>query len=159
MWTAEQVQEIRAHVATGLSRAAIAQIYGVTRNAMVGLCYRHAISGPNNQVVGAMVAKQRKQRANLLRSTERPNLPEKTATDRWARKAKPTEFKFKFEPPANEPAPLRISIVDLTALHCHNPIGETDDDCAPLYCGHPTQDSSYCPFHHKLFHTTWQRRS
>lgn len=147
LWSAGRVEEVRSHVKSGLSRGEIAKIYGVTRNAVVGFCYRQGIIGPNNQVMGALVANDRKKRANLLRSTKRP--PDKTTRDRWVRKARPMKHEFKLFVAQDEPEPMRTSLLDLGAAHCHWVCEGTDDHCMPTYCGHPAVfESSWCAHHY-----------
>ncbi len=159
MWTTEAIAEVKKYVDSGLSRGAIARIYGTTRNAVVGLCYRHGITGPNNQFVGALVANERKRRANLLRSANRSDAEPIKTRARWLAKAKAQAYKaieLPFAP--DEPEPLRVSLLDLTDSHCHWVCDDTDDNCLPTYCGHlvargPMARGSWCAHHYNRVYT------
>lgn len=149
-WTAERLAEVTDHVKNGLSRAAIAQIYGVTRNAVVGICYRHGITGPNNQATGGLIANDRKRRANQLRSSKRQDVQPLTTYASRPGKSKPAQHKLPpFPIPSDEPAPFRISLLDLSNTHCHWVCDGTDDYCLPTYCGHPSIDGRWCEHHYQ----------
>lgn len=148
MWTAERVEEVKGHVLSGLSRGAIAQIYGVTRNAVVGLCYRHGISGPNNQIMGAMVANDRKRKERERKARFRiPTSEGETRITKMIREKRKAPVVVELSHCDSEPPPLAISLLDLTANHCRWVCDGTDDNCLPTYCGHQTVRGSYCAHH------------
>lgn len=150
MWTDGQIAEIRGHIERGLSRAVVAEIFGSTRNAIIGLCYRKGITGPNNQIIGAMVANDRKRRANALRSSKRDEVQPITTRDRWRKKARVAQLKepeLPFCP--DEPIPLRTTVLS-SVMGCQWVCGGTDDNCLPEHCGHETvKESSWCAHHYR----------
>lgn len=136
-WALGRIEEIRGHVERGLSRSAIGQIYGVSRNAVVGVCFRNGITGMDNR------------QATIL-SNKRRNLN----TDRVRRsRAKPPTKPIPQPIVINEPEPLRLSIVEMTDNHCHWVCEGTNDRCMPTCCGHPSVDGRWCQHHYGRVYT------
>ncbi len=141
MWHHGHLEEIKSHVDRGLSRAAIARLFDTTRNAVVGFCWRNGITGPNSQMMGAIIANERRRSRTERRAIDR--LRSKSFS---FQKGKPP--KLKIPVCLDEPEPLRISLLDLNDSHCHWVCEGTDDNCMPTYCGHPTVNGRWCAHHY-----------
>lgn len=137
LW-AGRVEELKGYVAQGLSRSQIAQIYDVTRNSIVGACWRHGVKTPFNAArAGALTVKFKERK--LTEAGER----------RIKTRARKKMRQLLFEAPADEPEPLRISLLDLTETQCRWVCEGTDDHCLPTYCGHQcVAGSRWCGHHY-----------
>lgn len=135
-WTATQVAEIKTYIDGGKSRSEVANLYGVSRNAIVGIVWRSGIRGPlQAQKVAAIITNERK------RKEKKPFALRPVAKNR-----KPPVLDF--EPRPDEPEPLRVSLLDLEDSHCKWLCEGTDNHCLPTYCGHPSIKGRWCAHHY-----------
>jgi hypothetical protein len=158
-WTHEHDNEMRALVATGKSRGQIAAIYteryriNVTRNSIIGRCTRVGILSPKDQrspEQRGSTANNRPDNAPSLRRLKR--LPAKQPQGSYDG-AKWTQVRIIRDLPKypDAPAPLLISMRDLSDKHCKIVCEGTDDNCYPRYCGHQVVSGlSYCAFHARI---------
>lgn len=110
---------------------------GISRNAVLGQVHRLGLESHQKPFVKGGKRRQ-EQRQRKIR--------------------KPREWKPPAPPPVRviEIPPLNIGFFDLEPSHCRYPANE---DNPFLFCGHTKQaDSSYCPHHHRLCHTTPEKR-
>jgi len=137
MWTEARIVELKQYREEGKTGSEIALIFGCTRNAIIGKCNRLGLASPRRHGQhGALVANR--------------NRREKPPTTKWLRPSKRKPALYQFAPETVEP--LKVKYLDLTFGQCRFVLDETDDDCLPLSCGHPTHPgSSWCPHHHARF--------
>lgn len=137
------------------SAAALAARYGKTKNAVIGIWFRHVPP---------------EQRAEMLRSPARKAVmaaarARKARARRERKKALPVELPALQMEPAHEPfAEIGVGLIDLLPEHCRFPIG---DGRAIRYCGAPRlykpgmfSDgcSPYCEEHTRLCYVPLEAR-
>ena len=133
-WPAESVAAIRSLAGEGLSGREISDRFGVSRNTIIGVCYRNKISLGGN---GTLTQKR------VLNSNV-PNvvLKRKEARQRRAAPVRaitlPIALVFVPEHPAG------ILVHQLTNHTCRWPVHDT---LPGRYCGEHTDAGSYCAHH------------
>lgn len=147
-WVPELEQQLRDLWALDISAEKIAQkIGGLTRSAVIGKADRLGLPSRPHM-------KHRRGRphpANALGIPRRDKVRKKRPPKPW----KPVERAQKPAPVLLlPPAPLMLDLMCLESGMCRYPIGEGPY----LFCGHPTEQSSYCPYHHKLCWVAPERR-
>lgn len=143
-WTPEQNEEFRKLWAEGKSATVIAQIFGTTRNAVLGKRNRLGLAKRETLVAGT-------------RKREHAAMPRARAP-RMARL--PREPRMNFKPAAFVPVVValpepstefRCDFRDLDReKQCHFPHGDSDFQ----FCGHPKTRGPYCDYHAAL---CWRR--
>jgi GcrA cell cycle regulator len=144
-WPIERVEQLQVLAAKGLSARQMADKMKMSRNAILGMCYRRGIA----IVKQASKPKQRRIRAGVGNARITLNTPRRPRGD-------PT---LVFEAPATQPpqipidAPslsLAVKIMGLKDDSCRFPVSE-EPDVNMLYCGAVQQNGcSYCPYHAQL---------
>ncbi len=151
-WSDEARQEIKALWSSGLTGNAIAQHFGVSRNAILGIVDRMGLMGHRT---GTQQYRNGKVRTKKIKAAQRPPKAAKP-------KVKPGNYSTKGATPAQiahsrqeweelqailaaRPDVARVqNIVDLEPHQCRWPIG----DRPYAYCGdHKVQGRSYCTEH------------
>jgi hypothetical protein len=134
-WSAESVSAIRTLANEGLTGREIGVRFGVSRNTIIGVCYRNQIN-----LGGAGTLTQKR----ALNSSV-PNVALKRKEARQRQTAPVAQRKPK-PPPAAVPAnPEGILVHELTKTTCRWPVHDT---LPGRYCGQHTDAGSYCPHHH-----------
>lgn len=167
-WTETAIEKLKAGVTAGKSAKQIAADFSeeyrtcVTRNTVAGKIYRLQLMGPKS--VGrrnpGTVAHGIKHRIRRLRRARQEN---QLTVNGHANSALAANIKSVQQRRAHQgdgmtdlphfpdaPAPLLTSLLDLSDAHCHWPEKGSDDNCVPLYCGHPAAEGlgrPYCEFH------------
>lgn len=134
-WTAEQVRHIGKLASEGHSGGEIAAQYGVTRNAIIGVCFRNKIS------LGGAGTREQKRRLNVSVLTLAQKRKE-------ARQRVSVRMKVQVQnctAPRCDTAPTGILVHELTTNTCRWPVHDT---LPGRYCGEHTDFGSYCAHHH-----------
>jgi len=145
-WTPSQIAKLRKLVNEGISNDDIANILGVTKNAIVGKKYRLNISDPN--VISHIVISQVKSPVKSVENTQ----VTLSGSETPAGKHSPPDGRFHPEHPESF-----LAILPGPRGTCKFPFGgiKTGD---LTWCGDPVQlKSSYCPEHHKRCHVSTSR--
>lgn len=134
-WPAESVAAIRSLANEGLTGREIGARFGVSRNTIIGVCYRNKIS-----LGGAGTLTQK-------RSTNAsvPTLALKRKEARQRRSAPVKAITLPVAPVFVPEHPAGIPIHKLTNSTCHWPVHDT---LPGRYCGEHTDAGSYCTHHH-----------
>lgn len=163
-WSKEDIETIRKLVNKGLTSAQIAkQFYKVTRNSILGLCFRSGIEFPKTNQAGK--ALKDKHRANLLRN-KALILKEKRAERRRQQRARMITIAEleQIKPPTLYPPPvaneesLLKTFMEIRSGECRAIIGEVNG-IDTIYCAAPVQEGkSWCCKHHKIFTVPFQKK-
>ena len=162
-WAKDDIETIRRLVAKGLTAQQISkQFYKVTRNAIIGVCFRNGITFPKSSMVGK--PSKEKMRANLIRQ-KALLLKEKRAERRRQLRAwktmspEPEQVKpptFYPEPKANTESQLK-TFMEIRSGDCRAIIGDVSG-IDTIYCAAAVKDgSSWCNHHHKIFTVPFQK--
>jgi hypothetical protein len=134
-WPAESVAAIRSLANEGLTGREIGARFGVSRNTIIGVCYRNQIT-----LGGAGTLTQKR---SINSSVPNVALKRKEARQRRAAPVKaitlPVALVFVPEHPAG------ILVHQLTTHTCRWPVHDT---LPGRYCGQHTENGSYCAHHH-----------
>jgi hypothetical protein len=134
-WSAESVNHIRTLASEGHTGREIGLRFGVSRNTIIGVCYRNKIS-----LGGAGTLTQKRA---LNSSVPNVALKRKEARQRRAARLKaPEAFALPAAPVAS---PLGILVHELTNHTCRWPVHTA---LPGRYCGAHTDVGSYCEHHH-----------
>lgn len=131
-WSAESVAAIRNYANEGLTGREIGVRFGVSRNTIIGVCYRNKIS-----LGGAGTLTQKR-----VTNSNVPNVALKRKEARQRRAAPVRAPKPPEQPVA---PPLGILVHELTNHTCRWPVHDT---LPGRYCGQDTDAGSYCAHHH-----------
>ena len=134
-WPAETVDHVRAMANEGRSGREIANQFGVTRNAIIGLCFRNKIS-----LGGAGTLTQKR-----THSSNVPNVALKRKEARQRRSAPVKAITLPVAPVFVPEHPAGILVHQLTNHTCRWPVHDT---LPGRYCGQHTESGSYCAHHH-----------
>jgi hypothetical protein len=134
-WSAESVAYIRALANEGRSGREIAAQFGVTRNTVIGVCYRNKISLGGT----GTLSQKRVLNANV------PTLAQKRKEARQRRAAPLKAPKPVLQPVFVPEHPAGILVHQLTNHTCRWPVHDT---LPGRYCGQHTDAGSYCAHHH-----------
>lgn len=132
-------EQLRAHIATGLSSGMTANEMGLRRNQVVGRASRLGLS------FKSMPGKKRKPTGGLRSTSWKPSV---TISQKFPYKEAPAIV------PQQEVEPLLLTFEELTNnaplfTECRFPYGENPKEM--LYCGLPTEtDKPYCAGHMKI---------
>lgn len=157
---AHRQDELLAMLREGMSRGEIAKKLGVTRNVIVGACYRLGLSADAQVQEKILLLRQMAQKTAARRHRDRQLRQAKKFREGVKKKAnpmKPALSPWRFHMRAKAPPPdsaTRCMLMDrenddktlrLRAGRCHYIV----DDDGPFYCGAPseTDTSSWCPYH------------
>jgi GcrA cell cycle regulator len=126
----ERVAAVNAGRLAGFSSTHIARLYrAVSRNVIIGFCHRNA-----DRIIGIPPSRPKP------REPKRPPRRALPAIQRAEPKWTPPP------PPENEPASLRVALLDVREGQCRWPQG--DPASADFhFCGHPATHGPYCAFH------------
>ena len=130
-WPAESVAAIRSLAGEGLSGREISDRFGVSRNTIIGVCYRNKISLGGN---GTLTQKR------VLNS----NVPNVALKRKEARQRRAAPVKAPKPVPQPVGVPGGIPIHQLTSSTCHWPVHTA---LPGRYCGEHAEGSSYCAHH------------
>ena len=131
-WPAESVAAIRSLAGEGLSGREISDRFGVSRNTIIGVCYRNKISLGGN---GTLTQKR------VLNA----NVPTLALKRKEARQRRAAPVKAPKPVPQPVGVPGGIPIHQLTNATCHWPVHSA---LPGRYCGEHTESGSYCAHHH-----------
>jgi hypothetical protein len=134
-WSAESVAYVRTLANEGRSGREIANQFGVSRNAIIGLCFRNAIS------LGGTGTLTQKRSIN----SSVPNIALKRKEARQRRSAPVKAITLPVPPPFVPEHPTGILVHQLTNHTCRWPVHDT---LPGRYCGEHTESGSYCAHHH-----------
>jgi hypothetical protein len=134
-WSAESVAYIRTLANEGRSGREIAAQFGVTRNTVIGVCYRNKISLGGT----GTLSQKRVLNANV------PTLAQKRKEARQRRAAPLKAPKPVLQPVFTPEHPTGILVHQLTNHTCRWPVHDT---LPGRYCGQHTESGSYCAHHH-----------
>ena len=132
-WTPTDLEAIRGFIAKGYSAARIGLEFGVSRNAIIGLCHRKKIQ------LGGKQNNPPKADHPLRHRSSRPRIfkpPVQTWRDQEPPKAAPTDKKYPY-----------IPLLESREHHCHFPIDGVGTASNPYCCGKPVSVGSYCYDH------------
>lgn len=145
LWTAEQDETLANLLKAGDTARKIGLVVGKSRNAVIGRAHRLGLHFKNP------VGFQRKKTVakDPTRTSGRVSQP----AHGFFRAVKLVRPRMGPMPapviPDHEPEPRMVALMDLRAGDCRYPLGDPRD-AAFGFCGHPTESSSYCPFHRQL---------
>lgn len=148
MWTSERVAELKDKIAAGLSRGAIANEWGVSRNTIIGKCTRLGLVCNNSRNMGGTAVALKKRKGIAFGESGHTRVTKM----RSSRKG-PLSVEIPVRP--DEPEPLLVSLLDLTEFQCRWVCEGTDDRCLSRYCGHPARNGRWCDYHASR---VWVRR-
>lgn len=163
-WKQEDIDTIRKLVAKGLTSTQIAtHFYNVTRNSIIGVCFRNGITFPKSKVTGK--ALKDKARANEIR---RKALELKKKKAQWRKKLSSWQelstTEEKTLPPTHYPPPkaneesLLKTFMEIRSGDCRAIIGDVRG-LDTIYCAAPVKEgSSWCCKHHKVFTVPFQKK-
>lgn len=134
-WSAETVNHIRTLANEGQSGREIASQFGVSRNTIIGVCYRNAI------VLGGAGTLPQK-RAN---NASVPTIALKRKEARQRRSGPVKAITLPIAPVFIPDHPAGILVHQLTKHSCRWPVHDT---LPGRYCGQHTESGSYCAHHH-----------
>ena len=134
-WSAESVAYVRTLANEGRSGREIANQFGVSRNAIIGLCFRNAIS------LGGTGTLTQKRSIN----SSVPNIALKRKEARQRRSAPVKAITLPVAPVFTPEHPTGILVHQLTNHTCRWPVHDT---LPGRYCGEHTDAGSYCAHHH-----------
>jgi len=134
-WSAESVSAIRTLANEGLTGREIGVRFGVSRNTIIGVCYRNQIN-----LGGAGTLTQKR----ALNSSV-PNVALKRKEARQRRAARLKAVTLAPAPVFVPEHPTGILVHELTNHTCRWPVHDT---LPGRYCGEHTDAGSYCPHHH-----------
>lgn len=139
LWTEERVSQLERWCAESLSAGQIAAMFdcGFTRNAIIGKVHR----------MGLKLNMARGKKATDVVQPNRARMGEpRTRRGKVMRYEVPT-----FVAPPDEPEPLRKTVLTPGFNDgCKWVCDGTDDNCLPVYCGHPSLNhSSWCVHHYR----------
>jgi hypothetical protein len=134
-WSAESVAYVRTLANEGRSGREIANQFGVSRNAIIGLCFRNAIS------LGGTGTLTQKRSIN----SSVPNIALKRKEARQRRSAPVKAITLPVAPVFVPEHPAGILVHQLTNHTCRWPVHDT---LPGRYCGQHTDAGSYCAHHH-----------
>jgi hypothetical protein len=134
-WSAESVAYVRTLANEGRSGREIANQFGVSRNAIIGLCFRNAIS------LGGTGTLTQKRSIN----SSVPNIALKRKEARQRRSAPVKAITLPVAPVFVPEHPTGILVHQLTNHTCRWPV---HDALPGRYCGQHTDAGSYCAHHH-----------
>jgi hypothetical protein len=134
-WSAESVAYVRTMANEGRSGREIANQFGVSRNAIIGLCFRNAIS------LGGTGTLTQKRSIN----SSVPNIALKRKEARQRRSAPVRAITLPVAPVFVPEHPTGILVHQLTNHTCRWPVHDT---LPGRYCGQHTDAGSYCAHHH-----------
>jgi GcrA cell cycle regulator len=152
-WPAERIEKLRGLAAAGLSARQMADKMGMTRNSVLGKCFRLDIP------IQRQPKKVRKVRSRPKVATNDGFRPTYAASRSGRKSYHPASRGLGLavrEPavhlapgmidlPAEPTAATAVTIMGLTDTTCRWPLGEPTVNM--LYCGAATEFGSYCPFH------------
>jgi GcrA cell cycle regulator len=143
-WPAERIEKLRGLAAAGLSAREMGNKMGMSRNSVLGKCYR----------LGIVIQRQVKGPKRRLRA-EVGNVRITLNTPRRPGGARPMAIHAAatLQPPEPITEPTlgsAVTIMGLTDKTCRWPLGEPSPEM--LYCGAATEFGSYCPFHSRKAH-------
>ena len=131
-WSAESVAAIRTLANEGHTGREISVRFGVSRNTIIGVCYRNKIS-----LGGAGTLTQKR----VLNA----NVPTLALKRKEARQRRAAPVRAPKPPEQPVAAPLGILVHELTNHTCRWPVHDT---LPGRYCGAHTDAGSYCEHHH-----------
>jgi hypothetical protein len=134
-WSAESVAAIRTLANEGRSGREIAAQFGVTRNTVIGVCYRNKIT-----LGGAGTLTQKRSINSSV-----PNVALKRKEARQRRAAPVRAITLPVAPVFVPEHPTGILVHQLTNHTCRWPVHDT---LPGRYCGQHTESGSYCAHHH-----------
>jgi hypothetical protein len=134
-WSAESVAYVRTMANEGRSGREIANQFGVSRNAIIGLCFRNAIS------LGGTGTLTQKRSIN----SSVPNIALKRKEARQRRSVPVKAITLPIAPVFTPQYPTGILVHQLTNHTCRWPVHDT---LPGRYCGQHTESGSYCAHHH-----------
>ena len=134
-WSAESVAYVRTLANEGRSGREIANQFGVSRNAIIGLCFRNAIS------LGGTGTLTQKRSIN----SSVPNIALKRKEARQRRSVPVRAITLPVAPVFVPEHPTGILVHQLTNHTCRWPVHDT---LPGRYCGQHTDAGSYCAHHH-----------
>lgn len=128
-WTRERVDRLAEYWAQGLTGAAIGDLIGASRSAVIGKANRLGLAERRKRKEPG--AQSRQPRANKAkRRRAAPTSNNARANSRSGNR--PIRPRIKADPKTKEPASLDIALIDLEAGQCKYPHG----DGPFLFCGH-----------------------
>ena len=134
-WSAESVSAIRTLASEGHTGREIGLRFGVSRNTIIGVCYRNKIS-----LGGAGTLPQKR----ALNSSV-PTIALKRKEARQRRSAPVKAMTLPIAPVFIPEHPAGILVHQLTNHTCRWPVHDT---LPGRYCGQHTDAGSYCAHHH-----------
>ena len=144
-WTPQQEAELKRLWTDGQTAGYIANVLGVTRNAVMGKVHRQGLSS------GAKPTSRK----------QRPYKP-RVASERQPKRKRPTVAKVRLPAVQKEPPKAeRLDLMALTELTCKWPIGDPQDEDF-CFCGvriEPTGAQPYCSYHKDLGTVQYRRRT
>ena len=144
-WTTERVEKLKELWAKGYSYGHIANVFGLTRNAVGGKIDRLGLGGRDRRI--PLTASERNARRNAARAFKRGGACIKNGHMEipiW-RPSKPLPIQKPVEAP-----PLNIGLMKLKSHQCRYVTGK---DGLATYCGHDVLDRSFCAQHYRLCYT------
>jgi hypothetical protein len=129
LWTSERMELLKQLAGLGYSANQIGIKLAFSRSAIAGKCYRLGIT-----LRGATGKKEpgKARRGGGMGRSRASVVPRPKSTPQLL-------------------APRKVKYLDLKQNHCRYLVDETDDDCLPLSCGHPTvAGSSCCAAHYRM---------
>ena len=139
-WKPDQIEIVKKLTEDGLSAQKIGDVFGVTRNSIIGLWHRNKIKVPD--------------KPHARRAVPRPKKVYYVKKEKFYKPAPP--------PPEAPPqlrivaqVPMNVTLMELAKDGCHYIAG--DDH---LYCGHKvTTEGSYCDAHREIMYTKQMPRT
>jgi len=140
-WPLERIEQLAALAAKGLSARVIADKMHMSRNAILGMCYRR-------KIVIQPQPKKRRIRAGMGNVRITLNTPRRP----YAGPTLDFHAEATLQPmaPIAAPTATPVDIMGLEPHHCRYPLGEPSANM--LYCGATIAGDrlSFCPFHYQM---------
>lgn len=137
-WTDERIEELKGMVALNMSGRQIGDVFGTTRNSVVGKCCRLGLTLNGTHPLSGVIGNTRKSANPKIKRAKRE-------FEFGVRVFQPRSRSFTPKVTPMPVEPLNIPTIALEEHHCRQ---VTSGEGEPYhFCGHPKALGSFCSFH------------
>lgn len=138
-WTDTIITDLKARIAEGLSASQFADLYSITRNAVIGKASRLGLHFSSSSNYNTRTVRERRDRTITMQRKRR------------------SVNRIPFDVPAAPVEPLHIPFLNRKLNQCAWLYGDTPND--QTCCGHPVHGTaSWCLAHAQIVFTPYQTR-